>query len=251
MLGRRPKLTPPVFGSLPLDLRKRLQDSSSMAVNLGWTSARAVRTAPPQLFSPLEDRLSWAYTQLNDTKPVDLRSEQEESTLRAFDLDDINEGLMRPSTARPMLAALRDHVAGDDAAWRGGEAHLGADAAGHTILLPTVGCVQSQLRLLSRVISTPAPVPPLFTASVVHVLLLNCHPFRDANGRVARILFNFVLRRSGMPATVYVPLYEIGLRARGGYEIALRRAEIAQEWEHVFGYMAGAIACCHEMAPRK
>ena len=98
-----------------------------------------------------------------------------------------------------------------------------------------------------RLLADEARAPPAFRAAVVHVLLLNCHPFTDGNGRVARILLNHVLKQGGMPDGVYLPLYEVANRFMGGYEIALRFAEIRGDWEPFLQYLLDAIRCYREI----
>ena len=45
---------------------------------------------------------------------------------------------------------------------------------------------------------------PIVTASVVHNQLVYIHPFSDGNGRVARLLLNFILIKSGyFPVIIY------------------------------------------------
>ena len=83
-------------------------------------------------------------------------------------------------------------------------------------------------------------------AAVAFALLLNCHPFTD--GRTARLLFNHLLHRGGMPADVYLPLHEIGRRSQGGYEIALRIAELRGDWEPFLRWLLDAIRCCRDLA---
>ncbi len=43
---------------------------------------------------------------------------------------------------------------------------------------------------------------PLLVAAGIHWQLVNIHPFRDGNGRVARLLMNFVLFRQGYPIVI-------------------------------------------------
>ncbi len=59
--------------------------------------------------------------------------------------------------------------------------------------------------------------PALVLASVVHNQFENIHPFRDGNGRVGRLLLNYVLLRSNLP-----PI-NISLRNRKEYYESLRK----------------------------
>jgi len=56
-----------------------------------------------------------------------------------------------------------------------------------------------------------SPAPPddvLRTAVGIHHRLVAIHPFADANGRVARLLLNHVMRRYGQPYIILPPLSE-------------------------------------------
>lgn len=56
-----------------------------------------------------------------------------------------------------------------------------------------------------------SPAPPddvLRTAVGLHYRLVAIHPFADANGRVARLLMNHVMRRYGQPYVILPPLSE-------------------------------------------
>ncbi|WP_460172328.1 Fic family protein [Thermus sp. FJN-A] len=56
----------------------------------------------------------------------------------------------------------------------------------------------------------------------IHVLFKAIHPYRDGNGRVGRILLNYVAIRSGLPPLVVKGLEE---EDRGRYYLALERAD--------------------------
>ncbi|MCK9735540.1 Fic family protein [Pseudomonas syringae] len=67
-----------------------------------------------------------------------------------------------------------------------------------------------------------------FDALVAIVGLLNCHPFSDGNGRVARVLYNILLARS---TEAYIPLYDFYHCTPGGYLLRLRQAQLFGEWD--------------------
>lgn len=70
----------------------------------------------------------------------------------------------------------------------------------------------------------------LFCALVSIVGLLNCHPFCDGNGRVARVLLNVLLKRS---LENYIPFYDFYHCTPGGYLLRLRQAQILGEWDEL------------------
>ena len=59
-----------------------------------------------------------------------------------------------------------------------------------------VGLIQEVKRLF-------AEETPVAAAAYGHQLFVNTHPFADANGRVARLLMNTVLRQGGLPSVAF------------------------------------------------
>jgi hypothetical protein len=82
---------------------------------------------------------------------------------------------------------------------------------------------------------------PIVRAAAALLLVVNAHLLPDGNGRAGRVLANFYLQLSGMPGDAYIPFYEIGRISRGGYEIALRRAELHGVWDDLICFFCAAI----------
>lgn len=61
---------------------------------------------------------------------------------------------------------------------------------------------------------------PVILAALVHLKFVTIHPFGDGNGRISRILMNFVLHRKKHP------MLNIHYEGRAGYYTALERAQI-------------------------
>ncbi len=61
---------------------------------------------------------------------------------------------------------------------------------------------------------------PVELAACVHLKLVSIHPFGDGNGRMGRLLMNFVLQRHGFP------MLNIPYENRGGYYHALERSQV-------------------------
>lgn len=73
--------------------------------------------------------------------------------------------------------------------------------AGSGHVPPSVLDVPRQMYELVNWLNTTQAPPPL-AATVVHSWLTIIHPFQDGNGRVARLLANLVLLRSGWPTLI-------------------------------------------------
>lgn len=61
---------------------------------------------------------------------------------------------------------------------------------------------------------------PVELAALVHLKLATIHPFADGNGRLSRLLMNFILNRYGFP------MLDIAYDKRAGYYHALERAQL-------------------------
>jgi Fic family protein len=61
---------------------------------------------------------------------------------------------------------------------------------------------------------------PVELAAAVHLRFVTIHPFTDGNGRVSRLLMNFVLKKHGYP------LLDIPYSDRRGYYNALERSQV-------------------------
>ncbi len=61
---------------------------------------------------------------------------------------------------------------------------------------------------------------PVELAGLVHLKIVTIHPFTDGNGRMSRLLMNFVLHRNGYP------MLNIEYRNRGSYYTALERSQV-------------------------
>jgi len=68
---------------------------------------------------------------------------------------------------------------------------------------------------------------PVALSALVHLKFVTIHPFSDGNGRISRLMMNFILNKNGFP------MLDIPYENRNGYYTALERAQTKQE-EKIF-----------------
>jgi len=61
---------------------------------------------------------------------------------------------------------------------------------------------------------------PIELAALVHLKFVTVHPFADGNGRISRLMMNFILRKHGFP------MLDIHYENRAGYYTALERSQL-------------------------
>lgn len=68
---------------------------------------------------------------------------------------------------------------------------------------------------------------PVELASLVHLKFVSIHPFGDGNGRISRLMMNFILKKNKFP------MLDISYTKRAGYYTALERAQVKKQ-ESIF-----------------
>ena len=82
---------------------------------------------------------------------------------------------------------------------------------------------------------------PVTLAAMLHYKFVRIHPFDDGNGRVSRLLMNYVLLRNGLPPVL------IKTKDKAGYIRALNRADIG-EFEPFIDYIADQVIWSLELS---
>jgi len=68
---------------------------------------------------------------------------------------------------------------------------------------------------------------PVVLSALAHLKFVTIHPFSDGNGRISRLMMNFILNKNGFP------MLDIPYENRNGYYTALERSQIKKE-EKIF-----------------
>lgn len=95
--------------------------------------------------------------------------------------------------------------------------------------------LKPQLRALSK-----SHGSEFLRAILTFFTIVHYHPYADGNGRIARTMFNLILRRAGLCDSQYLPLFDIMHSSKGEYELALRHAELFGSWKPLVKFMASA-----------
>lgn len=245
MILRRPVLAPPRFAGLDAGLQVRIERANARLETLRLPTAERVIEADPSLFAPLHHRLSREFAKLHRPQSVRLRSPAERLVLNRH----ANALARADASSFPsLLISIASAATGSPTPFRNGAMFLGADPQGNRIQLPRPEHLRERLEVYRQLMSVDAREQPLFAGVVTLACLVNCHPFPDGNGRVARILFNNCLRDGGMGAAHYLPFYELARQSCGGYEICLRLAEIRGEWEPLLDWTIAAVEICRQLS---
>jgi hypothetical protein len=137
------------------------------------------------------------------------------------------------------VRAVSEHL-GPTNAFRTDQIATDPDREGRHIVFPGPERIAPQLRSLDAFLAREQRSARAFRAIVAMLVILNCHPLRDGNGRTSRIAFNRIVRPGTQAFGYYLPLYEIGILARGGFVIRMRQAELHGDWTPIAEYVLEA-----------
>jgi len=240
----RAVLAVPHFASLPPLIQATLAEVSAATSNMKVISPALIVAAADSHFRPLRHELSAHYIALHPPSGPSGRSRVEANVLGDFEAISVRLNTSCPDKFLSELQSINHRLTEGRGGWRRGTVRLADDRAGNQVFFPHVSTVRGQLERVRLLIASRSAAPSLFIAAAAYLALLNCHPFTDGNGRTARVLLNHLMRRGGLPRHVYIPLHEIALRSHGGYEIAVRLAEIEGDWSPFLKWLIDAIRVC-------
>lgn len=229
----RELIAPPEPSTVPDGLMARLARSSAYLPTLLPVAPSRILEASVASMAPLRHELSDAYLARNGTADATIRTDAEHAALDAH-------GALLAAVDRAAFAdalvAINGDVTDGAGGWRNGQVGTVPDLHGNRIVFPSRRRSARQIERVRELLAR-RDIPAVFAAAMILALLTNCHPFRDGNGRVARLMFNHALRRGGMPGTVYIAFSEFARRSDGGYLIALRKGEIRGDWTSYLAFI--------------
>lgn len=142
-----------------------------------------------------------------------------------------------------MLAYLNSVVVFKQSSFRTTEVRTASDKRGNYVKYPRPCYIFPRLQCIHSFILAHCDAEPGLAAVVTMAALTNLHPFVDGNGRVARILFNWLMNLK-REENIYLPIYEISAFSYGGYLIRLRQAHYHSNWEPLFRLL---LACANRL----
>lgn len=167
----------------------------------------------------------------------DIRSQTERELLARHEAALLDHGCRGDAEGlREELLRLSGGLLGNTGRLRTGPMQIRSADQDAVIELPDGPTARRQLVDALALLAAAGPQPSLVCAIRVYVALLNAHAFPDGNGRIARLLLNFALRRAGMSPRAYLPVFTAMRVSRGGYEIRLREAEIFGRWDPIIRF---------------
>jgi Fic family protein len=109
----------------------------------------------------------------------------------------------------------------DPGLWRTGPVYVHHEPTGQTVYEgPSADLVPHLMGELVAGLQMPDEGPGLVRAAMAHLNFVMIHPFRDGNGRMARILQSLVLARDGILAPEFASIEEyLGQRTQDYYDV--------------------------------
>lgn len=115
------------------------------------------------------------------------------------------------------------------------------DRFGRYVIYPIPQQIFGQLNEISQALQFSPVRPRTFDVMISLVSITNCHPFADGNGRISRIIGNWLFDRNPDGGSFYVPFREIAIYSRGGYIIRIRQAEIHGDWTPLSEFLLASV----------
>ncbi len=158
-----------------------------------------------------------------------------EATLKHAEI--IGESIARNDSALfgESLCSIASDLIGREMRFRDATITTTSDSRGICVMFPDHRHIPARLsELISLIRSSSCPIALKAISS--QVVLLNLHPFRDGNGRVARVLFNSVFSEFRRAEHLNIPFYHIRNMTPFTFEICVRMIELRGSWKELVTY---------------
>jgi hypothetical protein len=233
----------PRFADLSSTAQDALWAADTLADRLGGAAEDLERSLPPPkapvraIHHPLSPLFPCP------AAPLDLAAARLERRIRDSSSAMLHDALHAnpPGELCAALMRVAKAITGDDRL-RERARCASPDRFGRYVVYAAPLSIPGQLATIEAALRRPDLRPRAFDMMVALVAITNCHPLLDGNGRLARIVGNWLLAPVQRPAgSIYLPLREIGAYARGGYLLRVRQAEIQEDWEPLACFLRAAL----------
>ena len=170
--------------------------------------------------------------------------------LRHVERRGLQNALLNDDAFLDLVFCIHRAVKGGGTQIRRGHMIIRPDEGGNLIIFPPWQLCDRLLRALAGLLRDYMAICPALCPVIAYVGIIHAHPFRDANGRTARLLFNLLLRHVA-GSSHYLPVSKIELISDGGFLIKLRRALYGGEWEALTRFFADALTLSHKIQKNK
>jgi hypothetical protein len=176
----------------------------------------------------LVHELSEYAMQRQSSRIYEKRSLREREILAGLSVDPRVLLASGPDGFTTLLCTLNG-AGGGDSTIRNHMVNNGEDLAHCRAVYPSFELIHAQMAQIHQFLARYLDAQPAFAAIVAYASISNLHPFVDGNGRVARMLYNSLIR-SVFPQAFYFPIYEVSALSRMGMIIRLRQADYQASW---------------------
>ncbi|WP_448662456.1 Fic family protein [Sphingomonas sp. CJ20] len=212
--------------------------SIERAIAADWHEQSLLRAHYPGLF----DELS-AFAQLSEPfEPESLLAKTlwELDVVQKLEKVGLGQGLSDPNAFVDLLLGVHRGIGGGISSFRKTSVVIRPDDAGNVTVFPPWQLCRPLVEDLGTFLCRYAQRFPGLCAVVAYAGIIHAHPFRDGNGRTARVVLNLVLRTStGTPH--FLPLSKLAHLSDRGFLIKLRRALYGGEWEPLMAFTRDAV----------
>lgn len=233
----RNALIPPAFADLAASLQYSLLTASMRLRYFMPMDRSQLIEASDERFATLYDPLSNDFIARHGEVLWKPRSNVEASVLDRFIERRSTRQAEVPNGMMADLVFANSELTNGKAAVRRNTMLTNKDTEGCAVEFPSPKTFHAQIELIDRLDQQFDRRRGVYTAAVAMIIITNAHGFTDGNGRLSRMIFNYFLRRGGLPQTAYIPVHELASCSRGGFLLAVRRVEIQGNWTLYFQYI--------------